>query len=175
MSPLTASSIKPSSKPKLAIIVARAINGVIGNEGKLPWYLPSDLKYFKMTTLNSAVIMGRVTYESIGKPLPQRLNIVVSNTINHAIEGVTVVRSLERAIEVAQEGPYEKIFIIGGSKLYRQALPLVDEVYMTHVFDMPLGDAFFDELDRKQWREFSRVWCDDDSLPIDFVQYERIR
>jgi len=130
---------------KLAIIVAASENNVIGNRQGLPWRLPADLAYFRKVTLGHPVVMGRKTYQSIGKPLPHRLNIVVSRQPQFQAEGCLVVTSLEEARLAC--GHAHKAFIIGGSELYRLALPSVDMIYLTRVHAVVDGDTFLPDLD----------------------------
>lgn len=143
-------------EPLLSIIVAVSENNAIGRDNKLLWHLPDDLKYFKKTTSGSTVIMGRKTWESIGRPLPQRRNIVVSSKA--IIPGVEVYGSLYEAIDAAKassspdpENPGE-IFIIGGAEIYKQSLPFADKIYLT-VVNQTITDAdtFFPEIDHSQW------------------------
>lgn len=145
---------------QLALIVAQSQNRVIGRNNALPWYLPEDLKYFKAVTLGKVIIMGRKTYESIGRPLPGRTNIVVSRDPDYKREGIQVVRSLPQAIEQARaisaSSGAEEALVIGGAELYAQALPLVQRLYLTQVHQSVEGDAFFPELDESQWRQVSR-------------------
>lgn len=145
----------------LTIIVARAKNGVIGHGNQLPWRIPEELQHFKVTTLGHAVIMGRKTFESIGKPLPGRRIIVVSRNANWQHPGCEVVSSIEQAQRCC-EYPHalmthhEQAFIAGGEQLYRAALPLVDRLLITEIDLAPEGDAFFDDPDPAQWALASR-------------------
>lgn len=141
---------------KLAIIVAAARNGVIGMNNQLPWHLPQDLKYFKTVTMGKPVIMGRKTYESIGRPLPGRVNIVITrNKAWAASSDLVVVNTLDDALAAAARvtggSELAEAMIIGGAELYRCALPLVDRVYLTEVALEPDGDAFFPPLDAQGW------------------------
>ncbi|MEM8548958.1 MAG: dihydrofolate reductase [Pseudomonadota bacterium] len=132
------------SDPAVALIVAAADNDVIGKGNALPWHLSADLKYFKAQTLGKPVLMGRLTWESIGRPLPGRPNIVVTRRADYAVTGATVVNSLEAAIAAAQQHATDEIMVIGGAEIYRQALPLADRVYLTRVHvDVEDGDASF--------------------------------
>ncbi len=144
----------------LALIVAAAQNNVIGNNNQLPWYLPGDLKYFKAITMAKPVIMGRKTFESIGKPLPGRDNIVITRNADYHADGIKVVASLEDAIEVAKSinliNGSEEIMIIGGAQIYEQALPKADRVYLTRVHRHVEGDAFFPQLVEHHWRQVAR-------------------
>lgn len=141
-------------KLELSIIVAMANNHVIGNQNQLPWHLPADLKHFKALTLGKSIIMGRKTYESIGKPLPQRRNIIISRQKDLSIPGCEVVGSLEDALTLI-EGDAEGM-IIGGSQIFLAALPLVSKIYLTVIQHDFNGDIFFPELDMSQWQEISR-------------------
>lgn len=166
---------------KLAIIVAVAASkDVIGNNNQLPWHLPEDLKYFKAVTLGKPVIMGRKTYESIGRPLPGRTNIVVTRSNDWSAEGVVVVKSLEQALEQARKviaagtTPDDEAMIIGGAEIYRSALPLVDKVYLTRVEVEIDGDAFFPELPSADWQQVSKVQGNSDAaIAHQFLVYER--
>lgn len=142
----------------LSIIVAMAQNGVIGSDNQLPWHLPEDLKHFKSLTMGKALIMGRKTFDSIGRPLPGRLSVVVTRQPDWGCEGVLVASSLDRAIELAGEnGPAgaNEIMIIGGGEIYRQALPLVSRLYVTRVGIRVEGDTCFPELEPGQWQLLS--------------------
>ena len=150
-----------AQEPRLSIIVAASQNNVIGNQGDLPWRMPADLKYFKQLTMNHAMIMGRTTYESIGRPLPGRTTIVLSRsaTENTFAEGVLVARSLEDAIQSAcslENRDGNEIFITGGSQIYDLALPKVNRIYLTRIQATVEGDAFFPELDNSIWKSISK-------------------
>ena len=138
------------------IIVAVADNGAIGKDNSLLWHIREDLKYFKKVTMGCPVIMGRRTFESIGRPLPGRQNIVVSKSGTYALpEGVLPAGSLEEAVSKA-EG--DEMFVIGGGQIYRQALPLADSLYVTEVHvTVEDADTFFPEIDAGQWEEESRT------------------
>jgi dihydrofolate reductase len=135
----------------IAIIVAAAENGAIGSDNRLPWHLPDDLKRFKALSLGKPVVMGRRTFDSIGRPLPGRTNIVVSRQTGLAIEGVLVVQSLDAALAAA--GSVPEIVVIGGAEIFRQVLPRTDTIHLTRVHAPVAGDVFFPELDPAQWRE----------------------
>jgi dihydrofolate reductase len=137
---------------RLEIIVAVAANGVIGRAGQLPWHLPDDLKHFKALTMGHPMIMGRRTYESIGKPLPGRRSIVVSTTMaTSPTAGVELARSLDEAIALAASsaGP---AFVIGGAALYEASLPRADRLHVTELDDAVEGDTFFPRIDKSRWR-----------------------
>jgi dihydrofolate reductase len=141
---------------RVSLIAAVARNGVIGRGGKLPWHLPADLKRFKELTLGHHVIMGRRTWESIGKALPGRTNVVVSRRANLPPPGVTVVRSLDAALDAARADGDDEAFVIGGGELYAAALRRADRIYLTVVDADVEGDARFPAFDRAQWVETAR-------------------
>lgn len=137
---------------EIAAIVAVSQNGVIGVDNKLPWHLPADLKHFKQLTTNHTVIMGRKTYESIGKPLPNRKNIVISRQKEYKATGCEMVSSIQEALELAKTLQTEKAFIIGGAEIYQLALPFCTHLYLTQVHtEIMNGDAFF-SVDKNQWQ-----------------------
>ncbi|MEO1626736.1 MAG: dihydrofolate reductase [Bacteroidota bacterium] len=137
----------------VSLIVATADNRVIGRDNDIPWYLPADLKYFKRTTLGHHIIMGRKCYESIGKPLPKRTNVIVTRNPLYAASGCLVVYSLEEALQLAVDNGEEEAFIIGGAQIYQLALPYVDKLYITEVDLSVEGDVYFPELDMSEWTE----------------------
>ena len=159
--------------PPLALIAARARNGVIGLDNRMPWYLPEDLAYFKRVTLGKPVVMGRKTFESIGRPLPGRLNIVVTRNPDWQAAGVQVAHSLDAALALAAEAVPEEIMLIGGAELYRQALPQADVLYLTEIDAEFAGDAFFPEVDLARWRidREEAGQRDSDGLRWRFVRY----
>lgn len=156
-------------RPYINIIVARSRNGVIGKDGKLPWYLPEDLKFFKEKTIGFPVIMGRKTWESIGKPLKGRENIVLTKNPSYQVNNAIKVSSLEEALTLFTGD----IFIIGGATLYKQALPLANKVWITKIDKDFEGNAIFDKLDEKEWK---LIWEEkhQSSLPFKFQCFERI-
>jgi len=150
----------------LSIIVAMAENRVIGVDNSLPWHLPGDMKWFRRHTLGKPVVMGRKTFESIGKPLPERDNIVVTRNPGYEAPGCRVVASIDEAVEAAGEG---EVMILGGAELYRQILPRADRLYLTLVHAEIDGDAFFPEIEWGQWRELERQDCQrDERNPYDY-------
>ena len=156
----------------LSIIVAMARNRVIGVDDKLPWHIPGDLKYFKGLTMGHHIIMGRKTYESIGRPLPGRTTVIVSRDPGYAQDGCLIAHSLDEAIRLA-EGD-DQVFFVGGGSLYEQALPRVGRLYITEIQADYDGDAHFPEFDRAIWREVSRDRRrSEDGLEFDYVVYER--
>lgn len=170
----------PSLLIKLSVIVAVAENGVVGKNNALPWYLPEDLQYFKRTTLGKPIVMGRKTFESIGRPLPGRTNIVISSNPDYVAEGVTVVSSLPEALafagEVALIDGTEELMVIGGATIYAAAIPLADRLYVTEVHARVEGDAYLGEIDWGKWRESSRDYQSAEAPnPYDFsfVVYDR--
>ncbi|HVK55350.1 MAG TPA: dihydrofolate reductase [Burkholderiales bacterium] len=159
---------------KLSIVVAMAENGVIGVDNKLPWRLPADLKHFRAITMGHPVIMGRKTFESIGRALPGRRNIVVTRNSDYAAEGAEVVHSVDEALERCS-GTNEA-FLIGGAILYKEAISHCDRIYLTLVHVKVEGDAFFPLLDVNHWQEIERSPHLSDELnphAYDFVIYER--
>ncbi|MFC2151761.1 dihydrofolate reductase [Bacteroidota bacterium] len=138
----------------LSIIVAVAENNVIGKDNDLIWHLPRDLKHFKETTTGHYVIQGRKTFESCGKPLPNRTNVIITRDKNYRVEGCIVVNSLEEAIKEAKDDP--EAFIIGGGKIYEQAINIVDRIYITQIHHSFEGDTFFPEINTEEWIEVDR-------------------
>lgn len=157
-----------------SLVVAMARNGVIGRANRLPWHLPADLAHFKRTTLGAPVIMGRRTWESIGRALPGRVNIVVSSRPDYAAPGALVVPSLERAWAAAGEVP--EAFVIGGERLYALALPGANRIYLTQIDADIEGDTRFPAFDRRAWREIlvgSHAPDERNALPMRFLLLER--
>jgi dihydrofolate reductase len=140
----------------LAIIVAVADNGVIGSGNQLPWRLPDDLKRFKALSLGKPIVMGRKTFDSIGRPLPGRLNIVISRQLGLAILGCTVVTSIDEAIVAAR--PAAEIVIVGGADIYRQVLSRVEVIHLTRVHANIDGDVVFPPLQEQEWREVAKEY-----------------
>jgi len=160
----------------ISIIVAVAENQVIGFDNHLLWHISEDLKRFKCLTLGHHVIMGRKTYESVGKPLPGRINIVVSRQENLTVEGCLVAKSLEEALELAKQD--SELFIIGGGDIYKQALPIADKIYFTRVHAGFPGDTFFPELNLSEWATESVTKgkpANDDGLGYTFINFVRDR
>jgi dihydrofolate reductase len=162
----------------MTLLVAVAENGAIGKDNGLLWHLPEDLKRFKRLTTGHVVVMGRKTYESIGKPLPNRTNIVVSRNAAFRAEGCLVVSSLEEALRhAAAQQPEATIFLIGGAELYRLGLPDCDRLEITEVHSAPEGDAFFG-FDRTAWQEVVREHHPADERhahAFDFVTFDRVQ
>lgn len=139
---------------ELVLIAAVARNRVIGLDNKMPWHLPEDLRYFKAQTEGHTVLMGRKTFESLGRPLPKRRNIVITRQSDWQAEGVEVAHSLHEAYAAC--APEGRVFVIGGAELYRQALPEADTLLLTEMDITPEGDTFFPEFDAAQFREAAR-------------------
>lgn len=147
-------------------------NRVIGVNNTLPWHISEDLKHFKSLTTGHTIIMGRKTYESIGRPLPNRRNIVISRNTEASYEGAEVVHSIEDAFSICKND--NEVFVIGGSNIYEQALSLVDYIYITEIKKSFSGDAFFPEINKKMWIESSREnHITNDGLEFSFVKYQK--
>jgi len=160
---------------RLSLIVAMARNRVIGRAGRLPWRLPSDQQRFKALTMGHHIIMGRKTWESIGRPLPGRVSVVVTHNKAYAAAGATVVGSLKEALAFAHGDP--EAFVIGGGELYGQALPLAERIYVTELVDDYPGDVFFPPLAQAEWRavEHEQYAAHGAEPAWAFVVYERVR
>lgn len=163
-------------KPTISIIVAAAENNAIGKDNQLLWHLPNDLKFFKRTTSGHTVIMGRKTYESVGMPLPNRRNIVITRQDDYALEDAEVVHSLEEALALsASDG--EEIFIVGGAQIYEEALPLTEKLYFTRVHGTFEGEAFFPHVQESEWELISKEEHKKDEkhdYAYTFLIYERV-
>lgn len=139
----------------ISIIAAVADNMIIGNNNSLPWNLPADLEYFKKNTLGKSVIMGAKTFESIGKVLPNRKNIILSFDKDYKAEGCVTVTSIEEALK--EVGENEEVMIAGGASIYKQFLPLANKLYLTFIHHDFEGDTYFPEFDINQWKEAKRI------------------
>lgn len=137
----------------VSAIAAVAKNNVIGKDNRIPWHLPADLAFFKRITTTHHILMGRKSYHSIGKPLPNRTNVVITHDPFFSAEGVLVAHSLAEALKIADERGETEAFIIGGAAIYRQSAGIWDKLYLTEVDLEPEGDAFFPALDPLEWRE----------------------
>lgn len=158
--------------PRIYLVAAVASNGIIGANGKLPWHLPEDLKHFKKLTLGHPVIMGRKTWESLGKALPGRENIVVTSQAGYQAEGAAVAASLEAALALCAGEPVA--FVIGGYRLFADSLPIASGIVLTEIHREFEGDTTFPEFDRSRWRETQReAHTAKGGLRFDFVLYER--
>lgn len=143
--------------PKISAIAAMSENRVIGHNNQLPWYLPADLKRLKALTTGHPILMGRKTYESIGRPLPNRTNIVITRNNTLKAPGCIVVTSMEEAISHAASNQQENIFIFGGANVYQQCMPYISRIYLTIVHQQFEGDAHFPELDMSEWQEIESI------------------
>ena len=160
------------AQPTISMIVARSQNHVIGRDNQMPWKISADLQFFKRVTMGHPVIMGRKTWESIGRPLPGRRNIVVTRNQNLQLQGGEVVHSLEEALNSLAEFP--RVFVIGGEQLFTQAFPLADRLYLTEIkLDIQGGDTFFEIPDPANWREVERLPNVEGDIYFDFVTLER--
>jgi len=166
--------------PRIAFVVAVAENGVIGRSGQLPWRLPTDLKRFRKLTLGKPVIMGRKTYESIGKPLDGRDNIVITRQKNFSAAGVHVAASIADALalgrKLAADRVADEVMIIGGADIFRAAMADTDRIYLTLVHGDPAGDIRIALPDPQEWREISREpmpQTAQDQFPADFIVLDR--
>ena len=161
----------------ISLIVAAAENDVIGRNGQMPWRIPSDLKTFRRLTLGKTVIMGRKTFQSLGKPLDGRLNIVVSRDRLFELAGATVVQSLEAAIDLAKRSAGDgEIMVIGGAQIYRAALPSANRIYLTRVHARPEGDTTFAIPDDETWQQVSSAQlpqADNDDYSCSLLVFER--
>lgn len=143
-------TVSAPEMPPLALLVAAAENGVIGKDGHLPWHLPDELKLFKSLTLGHTIVMGRKTWESIGRPLPGRRNVVLSRQEEFAAEGASVLPSFAAIAELEPDEP--PVFIIGGAVLFAEALPVAQDLHLTRVHASPEGDTFLPEIDFEKWQ-----------------------
>jgi dihydrofolate reductase len=140
---------------RLTLVAAYADNRVIGDHGTIPWRIPEDFAHFKATTMGGTLVMGRATYDSIGRPLPGRTTIVVTRNIEWSADGVLVAHSLDEALALAAEQPGET-YVVGGTQVYEQALPLATHQVLTEVHQAPEGDAYYPEFDHDEWVETRR-------------------
>ena len=141
----------------ISLVVAAAENNVIGKNNKLLWHLPNDMKFFKNTTWGMPVIMGRKTYESLGKPLDGRTNIVMTRDEDWSARGTKTASNLEEALNVAAETDAKEAYIIGGGEIFEQSLPLASRIYLTRVHASPEGDAFFPSFNESEWKLLSQL------------------
>lgn len=155
---------------RLAMVVAIGDDGAIGKDGKVPWRIPEDLKHFKNVTMGHAIIMGRKTWDEVGKPLPGRRNLVISRQLGLALEGAEVFGTLEDAIAAARTTDPEP-HVIGGSTIYAAAMPLATRIYLTEVHRRVAADTFFPPFDRSAWREIERRRAETEG--VEFVTLER--
>jgi dihydrofolate reductase len=160
----------------ISAIVAIGKNKVIGLDNQIPWYLPADLKYFKKITTGHHILMGRKCYDSIGKPLPNRANIIVTRDLYFIVSNALVVHHIEEGIKLALNRGERELFIIGGGEIYKQSMPFWDRLYLTEVDYEGAGDVFFPEIDLKNWKKTFEELHDKDNLnnfAYSFITYER--
>lgn len=165
---------------KIVLVAAIGRNNVIGRNGQLPWRLKSDLKHFRAVTTNRPVVMGRKTFESMGKPLPDRTNIVLTRNLGLIVPGGALANSMDAAMGFARQDAIrrgvDEIMIIGGGDVFERMLPMADRLEITHVNASPEGDAFFPRLEPSDWREVKRASYPagpDDDASFDTVTYVR--
>jgi dihydrofolate reductase len=157
----------------ITLIAAAASNGVIGVNNSLPWRLPADMAFFKAQTIHKPVLMGRKTFESLGKPLKDRTNIILSRSLSDAPEGCLLVRSVDEAVRRFSD---EQLMVIGGEEVFRQMLPIADRVVLTEIDQEYKGDTFFPPFDRTVWKLVSRapgVQDEKHTVPFAFCIYEK--
>jgi dihydrofolate reductase len=160
--------------PNLSLIAAMSDDRIIGRDNRLPWHLPADLAHFKRLTLGKPIVMGRLTWESLPGLLPDRRHLVVSRNPDYLADGAEVVTSLDAAIDLA--GDADEVMVVGGARLYAQALPLVSRMYLTRVHAEVVGDTWFPDYEESGWRETSREAHPADARnphPYTFVTLER--
>lgn len=160
----------------ISLLVAATENDAIGKDGQLLWHLPNDLKYFKNLTWGMVVIMGRKTFESVNRPLPGRMNIVVTTKSDWKMDGVITKPGIEEAIQFAGEEHFKEIFIIGGGEIYRQTMEIADRIYMTRVHTELEGDTFFPSIDHSNFKlDSSRLFEADEkhAWPYTFEVWNR--
>ena len=151
----------------LTIIAAISENNAIGYQGKIPWHIPEDLKRFKQLTTGNTIMMGRKTYESIGKPLPNRTNIVITKNKNFRATGIIIAHTLEEAIE--QSKNFQHTYIISGQQIYEQTMPLANKLEITHVHKTVQADTFFPQIDYTKWKETNKI----EKKEYSFATYEK--
>jgi dihydrofolate reductase len=178
--PETTADSRGETAPRIALIAALAQNGVIGRDNQLPWHLPEDLRYFKAITLGKPIIIKRRTFESIGRPLPGRANIVVTSQPGWSAEGVHTAagpaQALQQAAQIARREGVDEVVVIGGAELYRALLGRADRLYLTRIHADVEGDACFPAFDEALWREVSRRDCaagEGNAFAYSFVVYDR--
>jgi dihydrofolate reductase len=160
------------TQPAISMIVARSRNHVIGRDNQMPWKISADLQFFKRVTMGFPVIMGRKTWESIGRPLPGRRNIVISRNADLTLIGAEVAGSLDEALDRLSESP--RVFVIGGEQLFKQAFDKTDRLYITEIdLDIDDGDTFFEVPNANQWQELERTPGSEGEVSFNFVTLER--
>ena len=164
---MTGNTQERKPKPRVSIIVAMARNRVIGRDGQLPWHISEDLKRFKQLTMGHHIVMGRKTWDSLGRLLPGRRHVIVSRQPDYRVPGAQIVRSLDTAITACAGD--DEIFIIGGGEIYRQALAFTDRIYLTQVALDAEGDTTFPELQPQNWQEIARERKADPASGLEYV------
>jgi dihydrofolate reductase len=160
------------TQPAISMIVARSRNHVIGRDNQMPWKISADLQFFKRVTMGHPVIMGRKTWESIGRPLPGRRNIVVSRNANYLPTGAELASSLDEALSRLTESP--RVFVIGGEQLFKQAFDKADQLFVTEIdIDIVDGDTFFEIPNASDWKEVERLAGSENNIHFAFVTLER--
>jgi dihydrofolate reductase len=160
------------TQPAISMIVARSRNHVIGRDNQMPWKISADLQFFKRVTMGHPVIMGRKTWESIGRPLPGRRNIVVSRNTHYVATGGELVGSLDEALRNLSE--FERVFVIGGEQLFKQAFDKADRLYITEIdLDIESGDTFFEVPNLPTWKEVERTLGSEGDITFSFITLER--
>lgn len=162
----------------ISFLFAMDKNWLIGKDNKLPWHLPNDLKYFKETTMNKKIVMGRKTFESIGRPLPGRETIVLTKNEKFSCEGCLVFHSINEFLQFAQNNKEEEMFVIGGAKIFEALLPFADRLYVTEIEGEFEGDTYFPKIDFSEWKLISQkdgVVDEKNVYPHRFLVYERDR
>lgn len=155
-------SERAEDRPLLSFIVAAADNNVMGKDNQLPWHLPADLKYFKNRTWGMPIVMGRKTFESLGKPLPGRKNIVVTRNQNWQQPGAIVVHAIPDAIAIAKADDVKEVFIIGGAELFKSCMTMANRIYLTRIYHIFEGDVFFPEINTDEWQLVKNIECKKD-------------
>ena len=160
------------TQPAISMIVARSRDHVIGRDNQMPWKISADLQFFKRVTMGHPVIMGRKTWESIGRPLPGRRNVVVSRNTELQLTGAEVVNSLDAALTTLSEFP--RVFVIGGEQLFTQAFPKADRLFITEIdIDVDGGDTFFEVPNQLEWEEVERTPASEGEITFNFITLER--
>lgn len=155
---------------KISIIVAVSQNGVIGKNNAIPWYLPEDLKHFKKITTGHHILMGRKTYESIGKALPERTSLVITSNRDFEAPGCFTFPDINSAIEFAKKRNETELFVIGGAQIYKLAMPLAEKIYLTKIYKEVDGDIMFPKIDEGEWKEISNEKHLENDPPYEFIE-----
>jgi dihydrofolate reductase len=162
----------------ISFLVAADENNVIGKDNQLPWHLPNDLKYFKNLTWGMPIVMGRKTFESIGKPLPGRKNIVITRNKNWKHENIYVANSIEESMRIAAEEDVKEIFLIGGAEIFNSIFPKASRIYLTRIHNSFEGDVTFPQINKEEWKLVKEHYCKEDEknqYPHTFQVWERVR